>query len=598
MTDFRTAPFRDAEFMPVDLDVDRQDDGTIIFKSNIPMPERETNVARAFFQSAEKNAGTIALAQRGADGEWETVDYATLGRRIASLAAWLIENIPAGRAVMVLAENSIDSAIVKFACYAARVIHTPVSPAYALAADYARLSHVAAMTNPACIFAPATAAFVKAVETVLADDVAILIDNPGAFSRPATALGEIFAMAATDAVQESIDRINPDDVASYMMTSGSTGLPKVVQLSMTALAANTAQTIAAIGKAAGWDDVMLDWLPWHHAAGASVLRSCLVEGGSLYIDAGKPAPGLFDTSIRNLREISVCYFNNVPSGYAMLVAAMEDDLELRASFFKKMRLMLYGGAGLPQNVYDRLQEMAVLETGHRIHMTTGYGMTETVSGCLTIHYPTQKVGIGLPCPDVTVKLVPTDGRYEVRLRGRNLMNGYLNEPEKNAAVFDEQGFYKTGDLARLIDPDNLEEGLAFAGRLAEEFKLSNGTWVYGGELRDSLLKALAPDVMELVLCDANRPYLTMMAWPGPKADADTAPRIAEKLQGFNANRSGKSATIQRFALLASPPDPSVQEVSDKGSINRRAVIENRADIVEQLYADSPSASIFCVDSST
>ena len=597
MTDFRIAPFRDAEFMPVDLDVDRQDDGTIIFKSKIPLPERETNVARAFFQSVEKNAGVVALAQRGPDGEWESIDYIMLGQRVASLATWLIKNVPTGRAVMVLAENSIDSAIVKFACYAARVIHTPVSPAYALASDYARLSHVVRMTNPACVFAPATAAFVKATEAVLADDVAILTDNPADFTRPATALGTIYDNAATPAVQKSIDGINPDDVASYMMTSGSTGLPKVVQLSMTALAANTAQTIAAIGKAAGWDDVMLDWLPWHHAAGASVLRSCLVEGGSLYIDAGKPAPGLFDTSIRNLREISVCYFNNVPSGYAMLVAAMEEDIELRASFFRKMRLMLYGGAGLPQNVYDRLQEMAVAETGHRIHMTTGYGMTETVSGCLTIHFPTQTVGIGLPCPDVTVKLVPTDGRYEVRLRGRNLMNGYLNEPEKNAEVFDEQGFYKTGDLARLINPDNLEEGLAFAGRLAEEFKLSNGTWVYGGELRDSLLKALAPDVMEMVRCDANRPYLTMMVWPGPKAGSDAGPRIAEKLRVFNSSRSGKSATIQRFALLATPPDPSAQEVSDKGSINRRAVIENRGEIVAQLYADTPPASIFCVDNS-
>ena len=597
MTDFRIAPFRDAEFMPVDLDVDRQDDGTIIFKSKIPLPERETNVARAFFQSVEKNAGVVALAQRGPDGEWESIDYIMLGQRVASLATWLIKNVPTGRAVMVLAENSIDSAIVKFACYAARVIHTPVSPAYALASDYARLSHVVRMTNPACVFAPATAAFVKATEAVLADDVAILTDNPADFSRPATALSEIYGSPSTDEVQKSIDGINPDDVASYMMTSGSTGLPKVVQLSMTALAANTAQTIAAIGKAAGWDDVMLDWLPWHHAAGASVLRSCLVEGGSLYIDAGKPAPGLFDTSIRNLREISVCYFNNVPSGYAMLVAAMEEDLELRASFFRKMRLMLYGGAGLPQNVYDRLQEMAVAETGHRIHMTTGYGMTETVSGCLTIHFPTQTVGIGLPCPDVTVKLVPTDGRYEVRLRGRNLMNGYLNEPEKNAEVFDEQGFYKTGDLARLINPDNLEEGLAFAGRLAEEFKLSNGTWVYGGELRDSLLKALAPDVMEMVLCDANRPYLTMMAWPGPKAGSDAGPRIAEKLRVFNSSRSGKSATIQRFALLATPPDPSEQEVSDKGSINRCAVIENRSEIVAQLYADTSPASTFCVDNS-
>jgi len=588
MTDFRTAPFRDAEFMPVDLAVRRSSDGTIIFQSKIPIPPHDQNIARAVMDSIERNSDKIALAERGGDGAWIEINYREFGKRIDRIAGWLIDRVPVGRAVMVISENSIDAAAVSFACHAARVIHTPVSPAFAMTSDYTRLRHVAETTWPACIFAAGTAANAAGVEQLFDSQIPVLTDNPAVFDREVTAIASVYEFPTTGAVRASVEEINPQEVSTYMMTSGSTGLPKVVQQSMAALAASTAQSVAAIGKAAGWDDVMLDWLPWHHAAGAAVLRTGVIEGGSLYIDAGKPVPGLINKSIENLREISVRYFNNVPSGYAMLVDAMEQDAQLKMSFFSKMRLMLYGGAGLPQAVYDRLQEMAVEETGHRIHMTTGYGMTESISGCLTIHYPTQKVGIGLPSPGVSVKLVPTDDRYEVRLKGANLMEGYLGAPDQNAEAFDDDGYYRTGDLARLINPDSLDEGLAFAGRLAEEFKLDSGAWVYTGEVRDALLKALAPDVADMVLCDTDRPFLTAMFWP--KVDANPE-RISKNLKRFNANRSGKSATIKRYVLLADPPNPAMQEVSDKGTINRRAVLKNRADILDSLYADSLTSGV-------
>ena len=232
------------------------------------------------------------------------------------------------------------------------------------------------------------------------------------------AYADVISTEPTAAVEEPSRRFDPAATGSYMMTSGSTGLPKVVEQSLDALAANTAQGIGLIGRAAGWDDEMLDWLPWHHAAGASVLRAGLMLGGTLHIDSGKPAPGLFERSIDNLRSKSVAYFNNVPLGYAMLVDAMDRDQVLRDTFFAKMRLMLYGGAGLPQPVYDRLQQHAVAATGHRVHMTTGYGMTETVSGCCAIHFETDKVGIGLPGLASTSSWCPTATRYEVRLRAR------------------------------------------------------------------------------------------------------------------------------------------------------------------------------------
>jgi feruloyl-CoA synthase len=339
---------------------------------------------------------------------------------------------------------------------------------------------------------------------------------------------------------------------------------------------------------------MLDWLPWHHAAGAGLLRATLLNGGTIYVDGGKPMPGLFEESLRNMREIPVAYVNNVPLGYAMLVDAMERDPVLRATYFSKLRLMLYGGAGLPQHVHDRLQQMAVEETGHRIHMTTGYGMTESVSGCMTIHFPTDKVGIGLPAPGLEVKLVPHDDRYEVRLRGPNVMRGYLDEPVKTAEAFDEEGYYRTGDLAVFHEDDRPEAGLAFAGRLAEEFKLSNGTWVYGGQLREALLKVLSPHVAELVLCDDNRDYLGVLAWGKPDAPDDLLDLVAEQLRVFNAGQRGGSATVKRVALFDRPPNPGANEMSDKGTINRRAVLDNRPDDLERLYAAVPGDGVRAV----
>jgi feruloyl-CoA synthase len=589
-----TAPFRDADFMPVDLAVETRDDGTIVFQSNTPMPDHDGNLARTIRKSAQENADSIALAERGPDGAWIEIDYKALLDRVLATAQWMIDTVPRGRAFMILSENSIDTAIFNVACYFAGLIHTPVSPSFVMTGDYERLRHVAGLTEPAAIFVSSTKAFAKAVETVLPPETLIVTAAPENFSRPTTAPKDIYETSPTAAVEEHVEGIDPDNICTYMMTSGSTGLPKVVTLSMAALSANTAQTYAAVGQAAGWDDVMLDWLPWHHAAGLSVLRSGLVYGGSLYIDAGKPLPGLIDTTIQNLTEISVAYFNNVPTGYAMLVEAMETNAALKASFFKKMRLMLYGGAGLAQPVYDRLQEMAIEETGHRIHMTTGYGMTETVSGCMTIHYPTRKVGIGLPCPGVVVKLIPTDDRFEVRLKGPNLMSGYLKAPEKNAEVFDEEGFYRTGDLARLIVPDDLSEGLAFAGRMAEEFKLLSGSWVYGGELKARLLKFIGEDVMEGVLCDANRPYLTLMLWARPGRPEGQAERIARAISEFNRGPGGQSTTIQRFTLLSSPPDAAAHEMSDKGTINRRAVLANRQSILDELYADPAPSHVVTI----
>lgn len=583
MTDsWRSAPFRNAEFMPVDLDLREDADGTIRLTPNHPLEPIDGNLARAFFAMAAQKGDAPALAERGPDGAWAYTSFADLARQVRGTAQWMLDTLPRGSVLVVMAENSVAVAVMTMAGYATGTILCPISPAYGVAGgDHARLRHVFNRTKPAAIYLDPVPKFAEALAAI-GSTATVITRDPSAFGADAVALADVLATEPTPAVDEAVAAVDPDAVAQYMMTSGSTGLPKVVEASQAALAANTAAGIGLIGRAAGWHEDMLDWLPWHHTAGAGVLRAGLILGGTLHIDAGKPAPGLFDRTIANLRETSVPYFNNVPLGFQMLVDAMDGDTVLRDTFFKKMRLMLYGGAGLPQHVYDRLQQHAVAATGHRIHMTTGYGMTETCSGCCAIHFETDQVGIGLPGPGVEMKLIPTGDRYEVRLRGPMLMKGYLDEPDKTAAAFDEEGYYRTGDMAVFHDRADPGQGLAFAGRLAEEFKLLNGTWVYGGQLRAQLLAVLADDIAELVLADDNRPYLGLLVWPKPGATLDG---IAAKLAEFNTGQRGGSATIRRVRLLTSPPTADAHEISDKGTINRRAVLDHRVADVDALFAD-------------
>lgn len=590
-SDWRQAPFREAEFLPVDLDVREDDSGIIRLKSRQPFEPIDANLARAFLKTAEQKGGAPALAERGPDGQWRNASFAELADQVRAAGQWLLDSLPRGSVLVIMAENSVAVAVLSFAAFATGTILCPVSPAYGLAGgDHARLRHVFTKVRPAAIFLDPLAPYADALKAIESEATVIAADT-APFGPGAVALDVVISTCPTGAFDTALAAIDPEATAQYMLTSGSTGLPKVVQQSLSALAANTAQGVGLIGRAAGWDDVMLDWLPWHHAAGASVLRAGLILGGTLHIDTGKPAPGLFDTSIANLRETSVPYFNNVPLGYAMLVDAMDRDPVLRDAFFAKMRLMLYGGAGLPQHVYDRLQAHAVAATGHRIHMTTGYGMTETVSGCCAIHFETDKVGIGLPGPGVEMKLVPSGDRYEVRLRGPMLMKGYLDETDKTAAVFDDEGYYMTGDMAVFHDRNDPAQGLAFAGRLAEEFKLANGTWVYGGQLRESLLKALSEEIAELVLADDSRPFLGLLVWPKPGA---TLEGIVEKLRVFNAGQRGGSATVRRVKLMTSPPAADRHEISDKGTINRRAVLDHRQADVDALFAEMVGADVAVV----
>jgi feruloyl-CoA synthase len=599
------APFRSVEFLPVDLDVRDVGGGTLVIQSRIPLAQHEQVLPRVLADQAIKlSARPFIMQRQGVDRAWVTQTFSETKRQSDAVAQWLLDqNIPHDRSILILSGNSIAHANLTFGALTAGVPICPVSVNYGMAkADFGRLTHVINLVKPAVVFVEDAAPFIKALTSVDLSDAIIVAASANVVGIHTVSWTEVLATPVTGAVAARLSQLKPDHVAAYMLTSGSTGRPKAVIQTHAMKAANMAQAIQTLGKAAGWDDVILDWLPWSHVSGASGLMMTLYSGGVFRIDDGKPMPGAFEESLRNLREISPRYYVNVPIGYALLADALEADHQLRGSFFRNLNIMLYGGAGLPQNVLDRIQKMAVETTGHRILGTSAYGSTETTSGCLSIYYPTERVGIGLPMPGIEVKLVPDGPRYEVRIRGPIITPGYLNEPEKNKDILDDDGFYKTGDYATFIDPADHTKGLAFAGRLAEEFKLTSGTWVRSGELRAELLKQLAPYVSELVVCAEGQPHLTLMLWPNhaasaadKKVESEIHDFIIDRLQRHNAFHAGSSGRIQRALILAEPPVVEAHEISDKGSVNRSIVLQRRAASLELLYQNPPPPGVIVIE---
>jgi len=608
-----SAAYREVEFPPVNLDMSTRADGTIVMTPHEALDVGCATVPAGLARQAARQPDKLHLAERPEPGaDWTGVTFSGMKARADSFTQYLLDLAPAaGRPVLIVSGNSVAHAVARYGAMGAGVPVCPVSANYGLLGakgGFERLRHVMEMTQPAVVVAE-SAAFADAVNATAPEDAVVVSRNPEAYRAPASGLNTVLATVAGPAVAESIAGLDRDAPAAYMLTSGSTGKPKAVVQTQRMITANLYQGWQVLGRAAGWDDTLLEWLPWSHVSGAFSSMAAAVFGGTFYIDGGKPLPGLFEETIRNLSEIPLKYFTNVPAGYAMLVEALETDPELRRVFFSKLRLMLYGGAGLPQPLFDRLQALAEAETGHRIFMTTGYGATETTSGCMSIYFMSEKVGIGLPMPGLSVKMVPIDGeRYELRMKGEMVTPGYLNRPDLESEIRDEEGYYRIGDTATFHDPENPAQGLAFAGRMAEEFKLDTGTFVSGGALRAELVKATAPLIQDLVLCGENRPYLAVLAWPNapalaeaagmPGADAQTLARspealdvIAQRLADHNASCRGSSERILRFALLTTPPDAEAHEVSDKGTINQDAARRNRAADVERLYAATPDTGV-------
>jgi feruloyl-CoA synthase len=583
------APMRTLNRPPPTVAVERRADGTLVLSSGRELPDERPLMIDWLQRAAERRPQVTFLAQRRRpDRTWQRLTYAEAWAKTGAIASWLIAQGygPDSAPAAILSDNSLENALFLFGALRAGLLVAPISPNYSLAGDFARLDHALNLVQPALVFAQDSVAYGKALDRT--DARLITVEGQYTTGR-GLPFGALTAASIDAAVAERRLHITADTPAKILFTSGSTGTAKGVLNTHGNLAA-AVEMIRMVGEPLDPNRVALslDWLPWHHTwGGNSNLNSIIRVAGSLYIDGGRPVPGRFQETLENLRELSPSSFGNVPAAYPLLLEALERDDDLRAKFFKNMRGLGYGGALLPQESFDRLQNVATGQLGERLPFGCGWGMTETTSTGLMVYWNVDRAGLlGLPQPGMLAKLVPAGDRYELRVKGLNVMPGYYRNPEATAAAFDEEGFFKTGDAARWVDESRPEAGIAFAGRLSEEFKLASGTWVRATTLRTQLIDALQPYVHDLVIAAPDKPWLGALVWLNEAACTnDWRPALAALLRAFNDRAGGSSNRIRRLLPLSEPPSAHDGEVTDKRSINTRRVLERRAADVTRLYAE-------------
>ena len=611
--------FRKIEWLQRDIAVERRPDGVIIMQSRIPLKPYEKHIPASLEKWAVEKADRTWLAQRsGSDRQWRKLSYAEAKRSVDALTQGILNlKLPAGRPVAILSGNSIEHALMTMAAMQARIPAAPVSPAYSLMSqDHAKLKYLFDLIKPALVMVQDGPAFEKALKALDLDGVTVVHVSGPAEGITSIAFANLAATPVTRDIEDSIAKITPDTVGKLLFTSGSTGMPKAVINTQAMMCANAAMMMQVRPRDPHAPQATyLDWMPWNHTMGGNALfNPVLTEGGTLYIDDGRPMPGQIDETLRNLREISPTYYANVPAGYAALAAAMEKDDALCRSFFRNLALMAYGGARLPDDLYDRMQALAVRATGERIVFYTGWGSTETAPTSTGTYWDTERVGlIGLPFPGVELKMVPVGAKYELRLRGVNVTPGYFGRPDLTEAAFDEEGFYCIGDAGVFVDPSDPVQGIIFAGRVVEDFKLTTGTFVHVGSLRTDAIAAATPVVQDALVAGQDRPFVGLLAWPNLHAcrqivgDADASYEDVVKhpdvlsclkrgLQAHNASCAGASSRrIARAMLMVEPASIDGNELTDKGYINQRAGLDRRAALVERLYADHPGEDVIILN---
>jgi feruloyl-CoA synthase len=610
-------PFKKIDWLERDVTLEKRPDGVMVLRSNVPLQPYAKHIPSFLAKWAAETPDNTWLAQRkGAERQWRKVSYAEAKRTVDAITQGLLDmGAGPGRPVAILSGNSLEHALMTLAAQQASAPAAPVSPAYSLLSqDHAKLKYIFDLIKPSVILVQDGVLFGRALQALDLTGVKLVHVDRAPEGMESTAWSDLIATPVTPAVQASIDAITPKTVAKLLFTSGSTGMPKAVINTQEMMCANTAMT-QQCRKRYPTDPkpVILDWMPWNHTMGGNALfNPLLADGGTLYIDDGRPIPGQFDESIRNLREISPTYYANAPAGYAMLATALENDDALAQSFFRQLSLLAYGGATLSDDLYLRMQALAVRYTGNRIVFTTGWGSTETAPTATSTYWETERVGlIGLPHPGVELKLVPVGPKFECRLRGVIVTPGYHGRPDLTEAAFDEEGFYKIGDAATFMNPDDPREGLIFAGRVVEDFKLMTGTFVHVGPLRVAAIAAATPVIQDALVAGQDREYIALLAWPNipacrqlvgkPEAPVEDLVRepaviecIRKGLKEHNDASTGSSMRIARVMLMTEPPSIDGHELTDKGYINQRASLERRKALVEQLYAEPAGADVIVI----
>ncbi|WP_426437681.1 feruloyl-CoA synthase [Bradyrhizobium genosp. P] len=606
-------PLRPISFGNPEVTVERQDDGTIYLRPKAKLAGYPVRITDRLHHWAKAEPNRVFMAERVAGGGWRQITYAQLLETTRNIASALMaRGLSAERPIVILSGNSLDHALIAFGAFYAGIPFCPVSPAYSLVSrDYGKLNFLIKLLTPGLVFVDDADRFSDALLANVPAGTEIAATRGAVPGRDVTALAALLATPQDPRLDAVNAAIGPDTIAKFLLTSGSTGNPKAVINTQRMICANQVMLRETLAFLKDEPPVIVDWLPWNHTFGGNHnIGLTLYNGGSMYLDEGKPMPGGIEETVRNLREISPTVYFNVPKGYESLLPYLRDDAALRAKFFDRLHAMFFSGAALSPFIWNSLDALAVQARGYRVPMLTGLGATETSPFFMSVRPDTSRSGhVGLPVSGNDAKLLPNNGKLEVRAKGPNVTPGYWRQPELTAKAFDDEGFYKFGDALKPADPGNFDAGFDFDGRIAEDFKLASGTWVSVGPLRARFVGTCAPLVRDVVIAGLNRDEISALVIldldgcrlinPNLAANDITAaagdPKVRaafrERFTRFLASATGSSTRITRAILLDTPLSIDRGEVTDKGSINQRAVLEHRAALIETLYGPVPPASV-------
>jgi len=615
-------PEAKARLRPVRLRIsrasmERRGDGAIILRPDEPLGDYPRVLTTRLIHWARVAPDRALAAKRGANGEWRYLTYGEALQKVQSLGqAFLDRGLSVNRPVAILSENDLEHLLLMFAGQHVGVPTASIAPPYSLVStDFAKLKHVMKTLTPGMVFVSNGGRYRRAIEKTVDADTEVVF-REGAIPRGRTSpFDDLAATARTSAVDAAHARIQPDDIAKFLFSSGSTGLPKAVINTHRMICSNQQMILQGFPFLSDEPPVVVDWMPWNHTAGGNHNTGMtLYNGGTLYIDDGRPTASGIEATVRNLREIAPTIYFNMPRGYDELLRHFRTDAQLRENFFRRLKFMFYAGAALSQALWEEYRELMTETCGERIMMATGLGATETSPMALQCTWDTEHSGvIGIPMPGVEAKLVTQGSKIEIRVKGPNVTPGYWKEPELTRRAFDEEGYYRFGDAVRFLDPEDVNKGLIFDGRLAEDFKLSSGTFVNVGPLRNRILHWFAPYVTDVVIAGHDRNYLSVLMFPNLEALRRLAPELRETasasailghealrrkivslLQSFAAEATGSSNRVERAMLVEEPPSLDAGEITDKGSLNQGAILERRAALVEEMYAPNPTRRVLTI----